>query len=327
MPDDKSITRRWRIVGRSVRGAAHERAGTPNQDAIHWLPEAGAGLPLILALADGHGSAKSFRSETGARLAVETAAGVVRDFLRAQTESLSATKRAAEEWLPGALVRGWREAVAAHLAAHPLSTDELKPPREPRPATAANAQTAPSKSSSSLVVYGTTLLLAAVTESYILYLQLGDGEILNVSAGGEVTKPLPEDARLFANETTSLCTPDAWRDFRVSFQVVSHAPPSLILLSTDGYPNSFLDAPGFLKVGSDILAAIRTKGLDSVNDNLGTWLTESTRAGSGDDATLGLICAEDTPAGRPSRAEQGAAGHVATDSEGGGRFRRVRGSG
>ncbi|MDQ1523179.1 MAG: hypothetical protein QOE47_1103 [Pyrinomonadaceae bacterium] len=314
MPDDQFTTRRWRVVGHSVRGASHERAGTPNQDAIHWLPaSSGDELPLVLALADGHGSAKSFRSETGARLAVETAAAVVRDFLKVQTESLSATKRAAEEWLPGALVRGWQEAVAAHLAAHPLSPDELDPPHASRRAVAA----VNTDSSNSLVAYGTTLLVAAVTESFILYLQLGDGEILNVSAGGEVSKPLPEDARLFANETTSLCSPDAWHDFRVCFQVVSHAPPSLILLSTDGYPNSFLNATGFLKVGSDILAAIRAGGLDAVNENIAAWLTESTRAGSGDDATLGLIFAEDAPQhdARASHTKHDAAGQNRNDAK------------
>jgi serine/threonine protein phosphatase PrpC len=293
-------TARWRVVGHSVRGAAHVRAGIPNQDAIHWLPESSTGLPLILAVADGHGSHRSFRSETGARLAVETAAGVINDFLRAQnqTESLSVTKRAAEEWLPQALTRRWLEAVASHLAAHPLSADELAVLREV-PAVE-SAQSVPSNLP---VVYGTTVLAAAVSAGFILYLQLGDGEILTVSREGEVTRPLPKDERLFANETTSLCSPDAWRDFRVCFQVMSNAPPALILLSTDGYSNSFQDEAGFLKVGSDLLDMIRTAagGLDMVNDQLESWLTESTYAGSGDDITVGLICSEETRDARAKR--------------------------
>jgi hypothetical protein len=282
-------TARWRVVGQSVRGATHERAGLPNQDAIHWLPESSVGLPLILVVADGHGSHRSFRSETGARLAVETAAQVISDFLRGQTqtENLSMTKRAAEEWLPAALVRRWLEAVSTHLAAHPLSADELTPPLDVHSASKLDA---PSNLS---VAYGTTILAAAVAESFILYLQLGDGEILTVSEDGEVTRPLPKDERLFANETTSLCSQDAWRDFRVCFQVVSNTPPALILLSTDGYSNSFHDEQGFLKVGSDILEMIRADGLAMVNEHLASWLTESTYAGSGDDVTLGLICSED----------------------------------
>ena len=69
---------------------------------------------------------------------------------------------------------------------------------------------------------------------------------------------------------------------------MSHAPPALILLSTDGYSNSFQDEAGFLKVGSDLLHMIRTTagGLDMVKEHLVAWLTESTYAGSGDDITV-----------------------------------------
>jgi hypothetical protein len=225
----------------------------------------------------------------GARLAVETAAQVISDFLhgQTQTENLSMTKRAAEEWLPAALVRRWLEAVSSHGAAHPFSSDELILPNDVHGTSKQDAL------SNSPVIYGATILAAAVTPGFILYLQLGDGEILTVSQEGEVTRPLPKDDRLFANETTSLCSQDAWRDFRVCFQVVSNTPPALILLSTDGYSNSFHDEQGFLKVGSDILQMIRADGLETVNDHLDSWLTESTYAGSGDDVTLGLICSED----------------------------------
>ena len=279
---------RWRVTGHSVRGATHERRGSPNQDAIHWLPQSSKGSPLILVVADGHGSQRSFRSERGARLAVLTAAEVIGDFLAGQTQSMSATRRAAEEWLPVALVRRWLDAVAADLAAHPLSTEELDL-LGTHPVRAAGQE----GSANLHVAYGTTLLATAVADGFILYLQLGDGEILTVSPEGDVLRPLPKDERLFANETTSLCSEDAWRDFRVCFQVFTNAPPALILLSTDGYPNSFRDEQGFLKVGSDILEMIRTVGLDKVNEQIPSWLTESTNAGSGDDVTLGLICSED----------------------------------
>ena len=70
--------------------------------------------------------------------------------------------------------------------------------------------------------------------------------------------------------------------------------PELILLATDGYANSFREDAGFLKVGSDLLGIIRTDGLDKVNENLETWLTETSKAGSGDDITLGILCRMDT---------------------------------
>ena len=269
-------TPRWQAAGQSVRGAAHERSGMPNQDAICWRPDSGSSL--VLAVADGHGSSRYPRSHTGASLAVETATQLVHDFLsrQADAENLSLVKRAAEEWLPRALVRAWREAVGEHIKANPLSEIELD---------------ALGRTNGDLTkAYGATIVTAAVAERFVLYLQLGDGEILTVSDRGAVSKPLVKDERLFANETTSLCTADAWSDFRVSFQPIAHEQPALILLATDGYPNSFRDEAGFLQVGPDILKTIRADGLGHVKDNLERWLSDSTRAGSGDDVTLGILC-------------------------------------
>lgn len=274
---------RWQAAGQSVRGAAHERSGMPNQDAIFWRPDAGSSL--VLSVADGHGSTRYPRSHIGATLAVETTTQLVHDFLSSEidAENLSLVKRAAEEWLPRALVRAWREAVSEHFHANPLSEDELE-------ALGRGDGNVPEDLDKLTRAYGTTVVTAAVTERFILYLQLGDGEILTVTDQGVVAKPLVKDERLFGNETTSLCTPDAWSDFRVSFQPITHEQPALILLATDGYPNSFRDEAGFLKVGPDILQAIRAEGLGWVKENLAGWLSDSTRSGSGDDVTLGILC-------------------------------------
>jgi serine/threonine protein phosphatase PrpC len=274
-------TRTWQVVGQSVRGAVHERNGLPNQDAISWLPSSGEGSSVVLAVADGHGSARYSRSHTGATIAVETATQLVNEFLVNQTslETLSLIKDSVHEWLPRALVRKWTEVVTEHLQTEPLTQTEL------------NSLSGASdlRAEKNVIAYGATLLVVAVTDRFISYLQLGDGEILIVSEKGEVTRPLSKDDRLFGNETTSLCAPEAWRDFRVNFQPLTHSHPALILLSTDGYPNSFRDESGFFKVGTDILKMIRENGIDTVKDNLEEWLSDSTRAGSGDDVTLGVL--------------------------------------
>ena len=117
----------WRAIGQSVRGAAHLRTGLPNQDAIRWLPASGIGPPLILAVSDGHGSAKYFRSHVGAERAVETAAWVIQDLLDGQPDptNLSAIKRTAEDRLPQEVVRRWKESVTEHFTQSPLTPDEL----------------------------------------------------------------------------------------------------------------------------------------------------------------------------------------------------------
>jgi hypothetical protein len=128
-----------------------------------------------------------------------------------------------------------------------------------------------------------------MTDTFSVYLQLGDGEILTVSDGGDVRRIIPPDDRLLGNETTSLCSRTAWQDFRVVFQVQYLSAPALILLSTDGYINSFTDAGQFLEVGSDLLEMIRNAGIEAVDGELQGWLAEASHQGSGDDITLGIV--------------------------------------
>ncbi len=144
-----------------------------------------------------------------------------------------------------------------------------------------------------LIQYGSTLLAVLASPDFLLFLQLGDGDILVVADDGTVTRPIPKDARLMANETTSLCTPYAWREVRVVFQPLVQSPPALILVSTDGYANSFVSSADFEKVGPDYLQFIREEGFDRVASHLDEWLRETAEQGSGDDITLGMICRRD----------------------------------
>ena len=289
MAEQQSLAE-WRVMGETVPGASHLRAGIPNQDAILQVRESGRGLPVVVSISDGHGSDKCFRSDRGSRFAVQEAAQLVGEFLDESRElpDHEAAESRAKDYLPREFVRRWREAVEAELKARPFTEAELEAVEKKDGPRALKLV-----ASNPLLAYGATSLTVAVTESFALYLQLGDGEILNVSGAGEVTRALPEDERLFANETTSLCTPDAEKNFRVRLQTLAGELPALILLSTDGYVNSFSDSAGFLKVGSDLLEMLRADGFDTINLSLKGWLEEATRSGSGDDCTVALLCRMD----------------------------------
>ena len=237
----------WRTLRASVRGAAHQRTGLPNQDAVR-IARAVNGLPLIVALADGHGSAKSFRSQHGARSAVAVALKVCGPLC--QLGNLSQIKRRAEEQLPLELVRYWRAQVDRSLQRQPFTPRELEP---------LDAAARRQVEANPYLAYGSTLLAVIVAPGFILYLQLGDGDILAVSADGEVERPLPRDERLIANETTSLCADKAWRDVRVGFQALAGVPPALILAATDGYANAYRDEAGFRQVARDFWTCCATK--------------------------------------------------------------------
>jgi hypothetical protein len=268
----------WRLATASVRGAAHAHAGRPNQDALCQLPLSGDGWPFI-AVADGHGSAKSFRSETGAILAVASAMVVVPQIL---SDPAAVGVDSLKLRLPQRVVDVWRLGVERHIAENPFTQDEWA-----RLLAVAGPQGRTEVEANPWLAYGATLLFAAARAEHIVYAQLGDGDILLVAADGIVSRPCwPADRRLFANETTSLCRPEAWRDMRVDVQSDS---PALIMLATDGYANSFASDADFRRVGTDLLGMIRADGLDAVAAALPDWLDESSRLGSGDDITLGLI--------------------------------------
>lgn len=286
----EQYTSGWYATGGSVKGAAHEESGLPNQDAIHWLPKNGAGLPLIFALSDGHGSRKSFRSQTGSHLAVEVATKQIQEFLEKQPAEadLSTMKRMIVEWLPQALVRRWEKAVREDLQFQPLTHDELDALEQEK-----GARERQEVEGNPLLAYGATLIVVIVASTFSAYLQLGDGDILTVSPEGEVSKPLPQDGRLIANETTSLCLPYAWKEFRVTFRGAFSDPPALILLASDGYSNSYKDQEAFFQVCSDLWERIGEYGLQQVEQSLPAWLAETSRTGSGDDISLGVLCRMD----------------------------------
>jgi hypothetical protein len=274
----------WRIIGCSVRGASHVRSGLENQDAIGWFPTNGWGSQMVLAVADGHGSAKSFRSALGSQIAVAVSLDYGAELLAAAPSlaELSLVKDRLEQEIPHRIVFEWRRRVSQHFDESPFTEAELEQLTERDGASAADLVRR-----DPYLAYGSTLITVVALESFLAFWQIGDGDVVTVSADARVGRPLRGDERLIANETTSLCSDDAWRLFRVA---IYGTTSPMILVSSDGFANSFADEPGFFQFGSDVLRIVVNEGLDAVNEMLPGWLEEMTRRGSGDDISLGMIC-------------------------------------
>ena len=276
----------WKVAHACVRGSSHQRSGLPNQDAVQCTVVPGTqGSVAVAVVSDGHGSARHFRSQIGSSLAVSTVAATLQSFLRESVASNGQVPFVPEQVheLERKIVSGWLAAVHSDLEQNPFSEAELASLEKEE-----GAEGRAAVESLPELAYGATLLAAAATDSLLLYLQLGDGEILSVTANGTTTRPLPPDDRLIANQTTSLCQPEAWKDFRSSW-VTDGALPSMVLLSTDGYANSFRSDEDFLKIGQDYLEIIRQQGIASLAEELPAILTEATQQGSGDDITLAIL--------------------------------------
>lgn len=277
----------WQVSGASVRGAAHVRQSLPNQDAIAWRSAADADGPIVIALADGHGSPRCLRSHRGAKFAVRLALDLLEQFAaqHADESNLSAVKSAAEDRLLRGIVRSWQDLVQDDLASKPFGRRDWDLLTK-HSGTADQEQVL----ARPLAAYGTTLLATLITPRYFLFLQLGDGDIVIVDAKGCVDRPpFPHDPRLIANQTTSLSGPTAWTDVRLHFQPFAGRSPDLIMLSTDGYANSFADDAGFCQAGADLLMAVRQFGIRRISYRLRKWLRSTSELGSGDDITVGLV--------------------------------------
>lgn len=267
------------------------RMNKPNQDRFYFFIDEEKGLPIILAISDGHGGSGYFRSDKGAQFAVESAVEICKQFLLKNGEfeiGESFSQKRLKETLCRSITDEWNKRVAKDIEDYPLPESDdfekieivkTKRPVEPDISTP----------------YGATLLIVIITKSELIFLQLGDGDIIVFSIDGNSIRPLPRDPRLIGNETTSLCVREAWDDFVTSTIRIDSISPVLIMASTDGYANSYSDDVSFIKVGKDVLTLVCEDnagidaGFDNVESSLPEWLNETSEKGSGDDITVGFI--------------------------------------
>jgi hypothetical protein len=272
----------WRILTASHQGAAHDVLGLPNQDAVACY-EAGP-RAVAVAVADGHGHHRHFRSARGSRLAVAAACEVLPEFTAALTATGGAAaagagaveQRIRQDLVP-AITGRWRQAVRDDLAAEPFTAAETPSRRA---------------GDDPLIAYGTTLLVAAVADEWLLLAQIGDGDILCILPGGGALLPVPGDPLLDGRHTTSLCSPSAERSFRVAAVDTGRTELRGVLLATDGYANAQPARAWEDAVGTDLAALIGEHPRRWLADQLPLWAARCASAeGSADDTTIALLLA------------------------------------
>jgi len=276
-------TKEWGVLGESVVGANHKLKGLPNQDYFAWETAADC---LILAVADGHGSPRSFRSDKGSEFAVQAFISVFQELFANNDIAVipSLLKRSSKEQLPRTLSHAWKKLVDNDLENNPILEGEADAlmSKEEHEAYFNIEQ-------NRYRVYGSTILGVVADADFVYWLQLGDGDILVVTDNGEVIRPIENDPNLLGNETTSLCNEDAPNQTRQRFLSLENYPPQLIMLSTDGYSNSYSEEADFLKVATDYLQLLNKHGAERVEQVLQNFLNKTSEQGSGDDITVGLV--------------------------------------
>jgi hypothetical protein len=271
----------WHAIVGSARGVAHYLRGLPNQDAAAC--QEGPGGSIIVAIADGHGHSRHFRSAEGSALAVDVASLAAARLAAVLTSAGPAAPAvgAAARDLPRAIVAEWRAAVAEQIIMRPYTKRER--------AALDAAGDGPE------IPYGSTLLMAMIAGPWLVCAQIGDGDMLGVRPDGGLLYPVPGDDRLEGHQTTSLCQADAETSFRAGAHDLRETPLAAVLAVTDGYSNSQAEEPWQPGVARDLAEFAAARDTKWFEQQVPAWASRcASSEGSGDDTTVALLLA---PAG------------------------------
>lgn len=255
----------------TVIGDSHVKKGTVCQDSSGTVVTDRFAIAVV---ADGHGSAKHFRSDVGSRIAVEITTKLLKNYMSRPDfqEQFFKHPTFILAQMEKQILMKWREAVEEYHRENPLTDEEEK--RIPE-AARGRMRTA--------VIYGSTVLAAVMAEDFSYGMVLGDGGFVVLGADGTLSIPI-EDANAHANYTSSLCNTDAIHFFTHWYTMER---TEALFVSTDGLFKSFASEEDFLRYHG--LLAHMLGDAARAEQSMARNFLKRTREGSGDDISMALV--------------------------------------
>jgi serine/threonine protein phosphatase PrpC len=262
------------VFGTSVQGASHIRSDSECQDSCKKLICADG--TNIMAVADGHGSKSCPFSKTGSSIAVNVFCKIMSEYV----ENFSG--------IPGTLLT-YLNREGDTKVAQAIDTEWKKRVYKNH---RHNKREVPLDENGEKILqqiytqYGTTLLGLMLTEEFIFAFQIGDGDIVFTSSEG--FEPVIKGDKILGVETHSLSKKDAWKKAITAVRRVDFREklPSMFLMSTDGFANSYKNEEEFAKTCMDYFEMVNQYGSKAVEKNLKNWLSETSTMSCGDDITV-----------------------------------------
>lgn len=292
----------------SIKGSSHIENGKPMQDwSDHtYLQDCNADIILV---SDGHGSDKHFRSDRGAKFAVEATKESLKDFLGSLTPTLEENNLVrrgiqgikdtqSEDYTPKDINERefrqlfenikfrWCEKVVCDWKKNPPTEEELLK---------ANTQGKPInlsyyKNGKELKAYGCTLIAAVKTPTYWMAFQLGDGKCIAFKDDGSWYEPVPWDSHCFLTTTTSLCQ-EGSESFRYCY---GNTPCPALFIGSDGMDDSYMPLEKLAEFYSVAIRVVADKGLEYAGEQLSQMMPLISEKGSHDDISIAFWLDEDT---------------------------------
>lgn len=227
----------YRVFAGAAQGDKYIKEGLKDcQDSVLTLCDDSI---QIIAVADGHGSRTCFRSHIGSKLAVKAAVGVVNEYYKCCNYIPLDEEKICS--LKSDICSKWRSLVKEHWDSlggwRNLDDNNEERWNSVDEKYRARFQSEQESERYLYRAYGTTLLVAAATESQVLLLQIGDGSCIVFDNSGQYSKPIAADAECFLNVTTSICYINAKDKMRhVTFE---GSLPVAVFLSSDGIDDCY----------------------------------------------------------------------------------------
>lgn len=285
----------------SCQGESHKATNKVCQD--YSFSEINDRLAIAI-VCDGHGGARYFRSDVGAKFATDITKDCVTTFidnidkklfqdaaftqvyaLNTEIENYNFAKKTkvdiAMRQLFSSIIYRWQEKILEHAHDNPL-TEAERTSLVPRYVTEFESQQSLEKT------YGCTLMCYVQTKDYWIAFHVGDGKCIAFDHEGKWSEPIPWDDRCFLNKTTSLCDADALDEFRYCYQGNGEFPVA-IFLGSDGIDDSFGETTNMVNFYAQVVKMLAKESIDESMATIESTLPELSAKGSQDDMSIACV--------------------------------------
>lgn len=272
------------------QGASHRKVNKICQDASYSFSRKNSAYAMAI-ISDGHGGNNYFRSDRGAKMAVNSAKEAIQGFMENFKKGASIKLYDQLFRSPDAFMRQletnilyrWRKMIEQDYHDNPF-TDEEKDlmSKEGREKYESNPDKLFKKA------YGATLIAVLVfSDNFWFGLHIGDGKCIAQNSNGTFSQPIPWDDKCFLNVTTSLCDNNPLEEFRHCFHTSNF--PSAIFVASDGVDDSFANDDDLYGFYQEIIHTFRTKEFKQAFQEVNDFLPVLSQQGSGDDISISGI--------------------------------------
>jgi len=279
------------VFNKTVQGYSHKKRDIICQDYSKALDlssvEPGC---YFAAVADGHGDKTCIRSNIGSMYAVDSSVFYMQRFIDLCKRNGGSYKYfldngdQAVKHITDSIILSWHEKIREDFNTRPLTEHERN--------VSGDYLKFYESGDEFEHAYGTTLIIAMLTEDYLLCIHHGDGRCIVFWEDGTCEQPVAWDKECVGNTTSSLCDADAAERIRHSFIRLDGRKPLGIFLMSDGVEDAFTDADmegtyAFIK--SLIVNELAEGNRSVVEARIEELLPEFSEKGSGDDISIAGI--------------------------------------